>query len=562
MLKKIFIIFITITLLLGICGSVNATELKTRLDVIQQSSETKYLENDQGYISKTIVNSNGETGEVNIELKLSNTKQESEENIETEIFIVVDNSPSMDFVTSTGETRKELVLSSAKQLVTSIFDNSNNVKIGLIDFHGAGGFSSASKLNATVRQRLTDNKDTALAAIEQQLNRNTSSGTNIQSGLIKAQENFTENANKIVILLSDGIPNADINGNSEHRDITSDKGIAIQDATKQTLLNLKNEGIYTITLLTGMSESDGNTDKDGTVYDSENTIEEELAAAERVFGTETNPTANKYYLVNNININTVITQDILRDVVVKIQSPINTVKVVDYFPEDITENFEFSYVGNPNVGTITEGIDKETKTISWDIGTLRGDETATLQYKLKLKDMGNTNLLNKTIATNEKVELTYTDVNSEEYTVTLTSSPRIKLTEVKEELTATVTYNPTTNTREKVTATIKTNKKVNEVEGWTLSEDGKTLTKEYTTNTTETVHLVDIDNMTKDVVVEISNIIEEELRQPEEPPKDNTTSTEKLPQTGASLTIIMSLIAITIISISIYKKYNSYKEIK
>jgi len=562
MLKKCFSILVTIILILGMCLNVNAAELKTKLDVIAQASETKYLENDQGYISKTIVDSNAETGEVTIELKLSNTKEESEENIQTEIFIVVDNSPSMDFVTSTGETRKELVLNSAKQLVTSIFNSSNNVKIGLIDFHGAGGFSSAGKHNATVRQRLTDDKDTVLTAIEAQLNRSTSSGTNIQSGLIKAKENFSENTSKIVILLSDGIPNADINGNSEHGDITSDKGIAIQDATKRTLLDLKEQGIYTITLLTGMSESDGNTDKNGTIYDSANTIEEELAAAENVFGTEINPTGNKYYLVNNININNVITQDILRDVVVKIQNPINTVKIVDYFPENITENFEFSYVGNPSIGTASEAIDEETKTITWDIDTLRGDEVDTLKYKLKIKDMENTELLEKTIATNEKVVLTYKDTETKDYTVELTSSPKIKLTEVKEELTATVNYDPTGETTGSVTATIKTNKKVNNVEGWTLSEDGKTLTKVYTSNATETVHLVDLDGMTKDVEIKITNIIKEQPKNEIKNEPDNTLADKELPKTGKNIMMIVSIIAIITALIVIYKKQSEYKDIK
>ncbi len=53
---------------------------------------------------------------------------------------------------------------------------------------------------------------------------------------------------------------------------------------------------------------------------------------------------------------------------------------------------------------------------------------------------------------------------------------------------------------------LRFHKKVNAVDGWTLSEDGMTLTKEYTKNTTETVHLVDLDGMTKDVVIEITNI--------------------------------------------------------
>lgn len=482
MLKKFFISIIILMLMIGICVNVNATELKTSLNVIQQASEKKYLENDQGYISKTIVDTNANTGEVTIELKLSNTKKETEISTGTEIFLVVDNSPSMDFVTSSGKTRKELILNSATQLVTSIFNSSNNVKVGLIDFHGSGSFESASIINATVRQGLTDNKDTVLSAIQTQLQRATASGTNIDAGLQRAEKNFSKTANnKIIILLTDGIPNDDVNGTKKEdpNDVTDEGCIEVGVNTKNTLLRLKNSGIYTITLLTGMSETDGNTDKNGTEYKDNNTLEEKLKAAEDIFGTQTNPTANKYYLVSNIDINKIITEDILKDVTAIVQNPINTVKIIDYFPEDITENFEFSYVGAPSVGTTSEFIDVETKSITWDIGALKGNEVATLRYKLKIKDMKNAELLNKTISTNEKVLLTYTDTNSKNYTVELTSSPRIQLSEVKEQN-----------------------------------------------------------------------------------PGDNTTSKGKLPQTGESMTIIISLIAVSLIGIVLYKKYNNYRDIK
>ena len=52
MLKKFFNFFISILLMLCICGSVNAAELKTSLDIIQKASETKYLANDQGLFQK------------------------------------------------------------------------------------------------------------------------------------------------------------------------------------------------------------------------------------------------------------------------------------------------------------------------------------------------------------------------------------------------------------------------------------------------------------------------------------------------------------------------------
>lgn len=433
--QKTFFIATLFFIIFSLFSNVFATD--TTLEIIQKSSENKYLENDQGYVSKSIVDSNNSTGEVTIELKLSNTKKELENKKDSEIFLVVDNSPSMDFVTSTGKTRKELILNSATQLVTSIFNNSNNVKIGLIDFHGENGwFEYASISNATVRLPLTNNKDSVLSAIENQLQRETVGGTNIDAGLQVAKRNFSDTSNnKIIILLTDGIPNADVNGTDPDapNDVTDPDCIKIGENTKNTLLKLKESGIYTITLLTGMSESDGNTDKSGTIYPNPNTLEEQLEAAKNIFGTPANPTADRYYLVNNLDINKIITEDIFKDVSKIIQNPLNSVKIIDYFPKDITDNFEFSYLSKPSLGTISDTIDIESKTITWDIETLKGNEIATLQYKLKLKNMNNDTLLNKTISTNDKVLLTYEDVNSQSYIVTLSDSPKIKLSTVVQE---------------------------------------------------------------------------------------------------------------------------------
>ena len=567
MLKKFFITIITIILIVGICSSVNATELKTQLDVIQKASETEYLENDQGFISKTIVDSNKDTGEVTIELKVSNTTKETETETSTEVFLVVDNSPSMDYITTSGESRKKVVLDSASKLVESIFNLSNSVKVGLIDFRGyyAGGLIDwevpASIDNAKVRQKLTNKKDDVLTAIKQQLSRNTESGTNIQAGLKTAENNFSANAgNKVIILLTDGIPNADVNGTNSGNNVTTEDAKAVQETTKQTLLDLKSKGIYTITMLTGMDETDKDTDGNDIYTGEGESLPELLVAAQNVFGTQENPTADKYYLAKSADVNSIITNDILKDVTNKVRNPMNEVKIVDYFPEDIIENFEFSYVENASLGNVSKTIDTEKKTIEWNIGTLKGDEVATLKYKLKIKDMKNEELLNKTIATNEKVVLTYKDTNSKDYTVELTSSPKIQLSEVKQELTATVSYDPTTTTTGNVKATIKTNKKVNEVDGWTLSEDGMTLTKTYSKNTTETVHLVDIEGMTKDVVVTINNIKTANSGNNKD---DTTVAPGILPQTGVNITItIASFTAIIVVAVIFYKKYNGYKDIK
>ncbi len=435
-LRKTGCILLIMFIVISSFSNVNAEDSKTVLNVINQNGETKYFENDQGYISKSIVNSNSDTGEITIQLKVSNTKKESEQNTDTEVFLVVDNSPSMDFVTTSGKTRKEIVLSSASQLVSSIFKSSSNVKIGMVDFHGSGGGvfgESASISNAKLRLNLTSNEKEVLTAIDTQLKRDTKSGTNIEAGLKVAQQNFSKNTkNKVIILLTDGVPNSDASGNDSGNDVTTSENKLIQKNTKETLQEMKKSGIYTITLLTGMSDEDGNTDKDGKEYTG-SSVEEDLNAAKNIFGTEKEPTADKYYLVNSINLNNVITKDIFRDVTEKIQNPINTVKIVDYFPTDITENFTFEYDGVPNIGITSEKIDTKTNTIEWNIEMLKGNEIAILKYKLKIKNIKNEKMLNKEISTNEKVILTYKDVNSKDYTVTLENSPKVKLTKVEEQ---------------------------------------------------------------------------------------------------------------------------------
>ena len=133
--------------------------------------------------------------------------------------------------------------------------------------------------------------------------------------------------------------------------------------------------------------------------------------------------------------------------------------------------------------------------------------------------------------------------------------------EKKKELTATVTYNPTSNTTGKVTATITANKKVKNIEGWTLSSDGKSLTKAYTANTTETVHLEDEYGMTKDVLVKVTNIIDR-TQKPTSEPKDDTIATGKLPQTGTGIALGVTMLLISLIGCIGLIKYKSYGKLK
>lgn len=128
-------------------------------------------------------------------------------------------------------------------------------------------------------------------------------------------------------------------------------------------------------------------------------------------------------------------------------------------------------------------------------------------------------------------------------------------------LIATVSYNPNTETTENVVATIKTNKKVNKVDGWILSEDGMSLTKTYYNNTTEKVHLIDVDNNETDVNITINNINKNNSNKNNNN-KDTTVATGRLPQTGLDKVMVFGILAVIIVALVFFKRYYNYKDVK
>ena len=75
----------------------------------------------------------------------------------------------------------------------------------------------------------------------------------------------------------------------------------------------------------------------------------------------------------------------------------------------------------------------------------------------------------------------------------------------------TVNYSTTEKTKGPVIVTINSNKELQNISGWTLSQDKKSLTKMYTKNTKETLEIIDLIGNKNTVIIEINNI-EEELK--------------------------------------------------
>lgn len=500
MLKKISVSLIIILIITSLFFEVNAAEEKITLDVLVRESEKEYFENDQGNVSKSVVEKDEEKGEVTIELKVSNEKKSlsSTEPKGTEVIFVIDNSVSMeDKVNGTEKSRRDLVISAAKEFTSKLYKDIDNLQVGALYYYGYNNstfesvgnehsvkmLSSLTKDEAKIQKALTD-----LSTAEYNY------GTNTQAGLKKAQSMFSKDKNKqrYIILLSDGVPNHAIGvplGVSETL-TEEERNEQIRSKTVETLIEIKQEDINLITILTGIGDLESESDK---------------RMLESVFGTEENPQAGLLYNIEDADIEKIIEEEIYSKLVGELQNPITTVKVVDYFPEDIIDNFEFSYVGNPSNGTVNgKSLDPSTKTITWYIDSIKGNENATLRYKLKIKDMNNKDLMNKVISTNEKVIVSYTDKEKKDYTVTLSSSPKIRLT--KRNATAEPTTKPTRS-----------------------PSTGNSSTGGTTRGN--------------------SSI------------KDPTTAEGKYPYAGAQI-VLIGLLGTLVASIIIYVKYSSYKDVK
>ena len=456
-IKKIGNIIAIIFVILSLLSNVYATDLKTELTVVEQASELKYLENDQGNISKTIVEVNKDVGEVTIELKVANEGKEKEEKEiydNTEIYILVSEN------LSNNKDKLAQYTNYIETLSNNIFKKNSNTKIGIIGIKGTifdGKLDESGNMiwgendegdvdgtaeNAEIIAKLTNSVDEIKNGLNEMNLSNNRYRINLQAAVKLANTSYSTKTNKVLISLYDGVPDIAIGVCTQvsHGGIFSEystleeavigKHKKIVKYTKNEILKLKTSNISFIQL------RPDNTSYDETWYDAttgEKSLEFDGSPyVQDLYGTMENPVYGKMYTLNDATLDKIVTQYIYEDLMEIIQADINNVKIVDYFPEDIIKNFEFSYVGNPSIGTVTDSINTENNTITWDIGSLKGDEVATVRYKLKIKNMKNENILNKTITTNEKVVLTYQDTDDKDYTVTLSSSPKIKLTEVVE----------------------------------------------------------------------------------------------------------------------------------
>lgn len=406
-------VFITLFLILILITNISLASYETVTMTVVEEPVCTIEIGENSKFEKKLIEKNLNNKEVTLQLQVTN--EETSLQPTGEIMLVIDNSKSMEDTVDGSTTRQDLVIESAKTLVNTILNGNENLKVGVVSFSTNEDVSKEGTIeDANLVSDLSSNSEALISAISNI--QYTGPRTDLESGLSLASQYFTEDVNnKYIIVLTDGVPNVALNYDGVYY---SDDVIA---KTKAQLQALDTAGYNVITMLTGISDADSvpATRPDDKTYGD---------IIEEIFGTEETPTVGKFYYVQDSEIEQTITEDIYNDLL-PIEKILTDITVTDYFPQEIIDNFEFAYVSEPNIGTISTEVNTENNSITWTISELQPGETATVQYTLKLKENFDSNIINKILDTNEKVDISYTDFNDEHVEDTSDVTPKLKLTE-------------------------------------------------------------------------------------------------------------------------------------
>ncbi len=406
-------ILLTLFLLITLIATISSAAYNDVTMTVVEEPKATINFGTKSTVERSVISKDLKNKEITLQIKVTNNEEASKPT--GEVMLVIDNSKSMTDTTTNGKTREDLVIDSAKTLITNLLKDNTQLKIGAVSFSTNTDVSKEGTIeDAKLVSALTNDSSKLINSISNiQYN---GPRTDLQSGISLAKQSFsdtTDNSHKYIIVLSDGVPNVALNYDKNYY---SDDVIAKTKAELQSLSKVT-DNVYI--MLTGISNGEATATPSTKTYNQ---------IIESVFGTTEKPTIGKFYYVTDDKIETTITNDIYKNLL-PVSKSFTNLKITDYFTKEIVENFDFSYVKKPNIGTISDKIDTKTNSILWTIPELKSGESAIVQYKLKLKTNYNEDIINKVLNTNTKLDLNYTDSDNKTNTKSSDVTPKLKLTE-------------------------------------------------------------------------------------------------------------------------------------
>lgn len=235
----------------------------------------------------------------------------------------------------------------------------------------------------------------------------------------------------------------------------------------------------------------------------------------------------------------------------------------------------YDIAGNSIVETIKiENIDKEKPEYEIEYSTTLStnqDVQVTITTNEEVQELNGWELsedkktLTKIYEENTEEEITIKDIAGNESIITTIRINNID----KVNPTIKIEYSTTEKTDKDVVITITSDEVIKGINGWTLSEDMKQLSREYRENTKEDIIITDQAGNTTIAKIEISNIEKTKIEENENEntntntnTNSDTTVTEKVLPKAGKVNIIIAIITIAIISTILYIKLKKYKDIK
>ncbi len=412
--SKIKILSLLFLLLILVTTISSASYSNVTMSVVEEPVCTIKF-GDNSTVTRKLISKDLNNKELTLQLQVTNNETALKPT--GEVMLVIDNSKSMLDKVTEDSTREDLVINSAKTLIQNLLKDNTNLKIGVVSFSTNVDVAKEGTIeDAKLISNLTNDSKALISAISNI--EYTGPRTNLDAGITLAKQYYTKDTDsnhKYMIVLSDGVPNVAVDYDKSYY---SDDVISKTKAKLQSLSGTV-DNVYV--MLTGITEGDK------TALPSKKTYNEIISG---IFGTTSAPTVGKFYYIKDDNIETTITKNIYNDLM-PISKSFKSLKITDSFPKEIVDNFDFTYVKKPNIGEISDKIDTKTNSIVWTIPELKSGETATVQYKLKLKENFSSNIVDKVLNTNQKLDLSYTDFEGATNSKTSDVTPKVKLVEPK-----------------------------------------------------------------------------------------------------------------------------------
>ena len=411
-------VFLSIILLIIFVATFSSAASTADFSVVSKPT-AKITYGTKSYLERSVVSTDLKKREITLQLKAVNEEEGTKPS--GEIMLVIDNSRSMLDEVSSGKTREDLVIDSAKTLITNILSGNEDLKIGAVSFSTNTDTTKEGTIeDAQLVSNLTNDVDSLISAVSN-IEYN-GPRTDLDAGITLAKDYFTnstDDSHKYIIVLTDGVPNVALSYDGYYY---SDDCI---EKTKASLESLSSVTDNVIVMLSGISNGSSNATR---LKEGEDTMTYDQII-EEIFGTTTNPTIGKFYYVTDNEIETTIKNDIYNDLVPTAYT-FTDLKISDFFTQEIVDNFTFSYVMDPTHGTISKKIDTSTNSITWNIPELKSGETALVQYKLKLKDGYSEDILGKVLDTNKNLTIEYTDSTGNTNTKSSDKTPQVLIDEL------------------------------------------------------------------------------------------------------------------------------------